>query len=417
MNIYQFPWETVKLKDLCKVQLGRTPLRREDKYWDGGTNKWLSISDMNQGRYIYGTSEYMTDFAVEDCNVTTIPVGTVLLSFKLSIGKVSINKVPLSTNEAIAALLIKDEARIYRDYLYWVLQVIDLMQNTDSAAKGKTLNKGKIKELDIPLPPLETQKKIAAILDKANALRQKRRQTVEKLDELTQSVFLEMFGDNLYEQPDTKLEGILDIQHGAAFKSSWFDESGGVPVVKIGTVNKSKIDFSDVVFLSESYKQEYSKYLVYPGDLMLSMTGTVGKDDYANPCILTDRYPEYFLNQRVVNIQFDKSKINKSFLLYLFKQKKIKGQLVKLSRGIRQANVSNKDIYEIEINLPPLKLQAKFDKVFRNVSQAIDNCEKSLNHFDNLFNALLQKAFKGELQLNGSSQPALAAEPAQEYEV
>lgn len=187
-------WPVRKLEDLCDIEIGKTPARSNTEYWSGGTLPWLTISDMNQGRFLTTTKECVTHEGVEAAPMKLVQPGTLLLSFKLSIGKVGFASIPLFTNEAIAALTNMDKG-LDSGYMYWALQAIDLLENVDKAAKGKTLNKAKLKQLKIPLPPLPEQRRIAAILDKADALHIKRREAIAKLDQLLQSVFLDMFGD------------------------------------------------------------------------------------------------------------------------------------------------------------------------------------------------------------------------------
>jgi type I restriction enzyme S subunit len=187
-------WTKAPLREICEVNIGRTPARNRSDFWGDG-HAWLSIADMNQGRDLLTTKETITDLAIRECNCRPAEPGTVLLSFKLSIGKVGIAQIPLFTNEAIAALPIQDRTHLCAEYLYWALQSVDLTLGLDRAAKGLTLNKAKLLEIEIPLPPLAEQRRIAEVLDRAEALRAKRRAALAQLDSLTQSVFLDLFGD------------------------------------------------------------------------------------------------------------------------------------------------------------------------------------------------------------------------------
>jgi type I restriction enzyme, S subunit len=154
-------WPSENLGNLCEIKIGRTPSRACDDYW-GGSHPWSSISDMGGAKYLQRTKESITDFAIEQCNMRKIEPGTVIFSFKLSIGKVSIVKIPLCTNEAIAALPIKQPSRLSRDYLYHALR---LVAGRNRAAKGETLNKGSLALIKIPLPPMIEQLRIASALD------------------------------------------------------------------------------------------------------------------------------------------------------------------------------------------------------------------------------------------------------------
>jgi len=187
-------WPLVELGKLCDINVGKTPSRHNDLYWGDG-QPWLSIKDMNQGLLIEATKEQITALAIRETNIRMVKKGTVLFSFKLSIGKIGIAQRDIYTNEAIAALPIKDADRLCREYLIHALSRWDLGVATHRAVMGATLNKQKLLGLRIPLPPLAEQKRIAAILDKADAIRRKRQQAIQLADEFLRAVFLDMFGD------------------------------------------------------------------------------------------------------------------------------------------------------------------------------------------------------------------------------
>lgn len=155
-------WEIVRLEDLCQINIGKTPSRNNLLNFGKGYT-WLSISDFNGEKYISNSKEEITDFALKEANHKIIKENTVLLTFKLTIGKLAITGKPLYTNEAIASLPIRDENVIGTNFLFTVLQTVDYNSKTDKAVKGATLNKEKLKDLTIPLPPLEEQKQIAAL--------------------------------------------------------------------------------------------------------------------------------------------------------------------------------------------------------------------------------------------------------------
>ena len=151
---------TVPLQQICDIQIGKTPSRSVPEYW-GGELPWVTISDFTAGRIVTTTQERITQIGAAKSGSKRIPCGTLLLSFKLSLGKRALSGCDLFTNEAIAALHVLDHDVADRDYLYWALGSIDYDRLVDRTAKGKTLNKAKLKILKIPLPPLAEQKRIA----------------------------------------------------------------------------------------------------------------------------------------------------------------------------------------------------------------------------------------------------------------
>jgi len=155
-------WEIVRLEDLCQINIGKTPSRNNLLNFGKGYT-WLSISDFNGEKYLSNSKEEITDFALKEANHKIIKENTVLLTFKLTIGKLAITGKPLYTNEAIASLPIRDENVIGTDFLFTVLQTVDYNSKIDKAVKGATLNKEKLKELPIPLPSLFEQKQIVSL--------------------------------------------------------------------------------------------------------------------------------------------------------------------------------------------------------------------------------------------------------------
>lgn len=385
------------LNELCEINIGKTPARANGEYWSG-EHQWLAISDL-KSKYIINAKEGITQKAIQECNMKLIPRDTVVMSFKLSLGKSAILKKQMYSNEAIASFPIKNPAEIIPEYLYYALKTINLEKYADKAAKGVTLNKKKLNLIEIPYTDIERQKKIVRILELAEKLIVSRKYQISALDELTQSVFLEMFGDpvdNPYNFEREKLGELIDVIGGYAFKSNDFIDEG-IPVIKIGTANKGYFDLNTLAFLPQDFGDKYEKYLVTSGDLLITLTGTVGKDDYANICEVTDDYSRYLLNQRVAKLKIKSNNINKHYLFYCFKQKKFKEQLTSVSRGVRQANISNDDIKKLLVPLPSLKTQEKFSEIILKIELQKKVLTRSLNNLELLYNSLLQKAFKDEL--------------------
>lgn len=154
----------------------------------------------------------------------------------------------------------------------------------------------------------------------------------------------------------SKLENFINVIGGYAFKSQKY-LSEGIPVLRIGNINAGYFKGTNLVFYQEDSALE--KYKIYPNDLVISLTGTAGKDDYGNICLMDSTYAVYYLNQRNAKIEI-KCNFNRFFLMHLFAHPEIKQRLTGKNHGIRQGNILNKDILELDVYVPPIELQNEF---------------------------------------------------------
>ena len=269
----------------------------------------------------------------------------------------------------------------------------------NKAVNQASISIGNLKGISVRVPSLPEQHRIAVILDNANALRVKCREAMAQLDRLAQSIFVEMFGDpvaNPNGWPVVEFEKEATVIGGYAFKSGDYTVSG-VPLIRIGDVNRGGFSDNNACFLPNSFAEVFSRFLIYPGDLLMSLTGTTGKNDYGNVTILTDAHEKYFLNQRVACIKPMSNRVTKEYLFHFLSNEKIKSKIISRSRGVRQANISNSDILELALPLPPTHVQLEFSKSLQIISRLSACKNSSLKEFDALFKSLQHQAFRGEL--------------------
>lgn len=239
---------------------------------------------------------------------------------------------------------------------------------------------GDIKKIKIDLPPLEEQKRIAAIIFKAEKIKRERGLTVEGLDNLAQSIFIMMFGNptaNNKSLKQIKLGEGITLFGGAAFKSTDYVDDG-IPLIRIGEVNRKEFDGVNTVFLPQELANQYSRFLVKKGSLLMSLTGTTGKDDYGNVVLLNGKKEKYFLNQRVAHIEANPQVFVNEFLYHLLSNKEIKNQIISKSRGVRQANISNSDITSLLVIVPSLEEQLKFKNIIDKLKHLTDKTKAAL---------------------------------------
>lgn len=380
--------EQKKLSNLCEINIGKTPSRNKQEYWGDGF-KWLSISDLKE-KFIQNTKEEITNEAVNECNMKLVPEDTVVMSFKLSIGKTAILKEDMYTNEAIANFPIKNSEDMIPEYLYYALQTLRF-DNTDRAVMGATLNKAKLNELYIPYCEIEKQKKIVEVLDKAQELVDKRKEQIEACDKLVKSRFIEMFGDPVTNSKGWEKEKLNELGELARGKSKHRPRNapellgGPYPLVQTGDIANAGI------YLKE-YTQTYSELglkqskMWDKGTLCITIAANIAKTS-----ILT--FDACFPDSVVAFIPNDKT--NNMFIQFwmAFLQKILEDSAPESA----QKNINLKILSEQNVIVPPIELQNQFADFVKQVDKLKFEMEKSLKELEDNFASLMQKAFKGEL--------------------
>lgn len=383
-------WEIKKFADVFDLQMGKTPSRDKSFYWNGD-NTWVSIADLNDKKYISESKEGIADSAVKESGIKAVPKNTVIMSFKLSIGKTAITTSQLYTNEAIMAFIVKDKGILIPEFIYYYLKGYKWI-GANKAVLGMTLNKKTISEQVFSYPSISEQEKIVAELDCLSGIIEKKKQQLKEYDALAQSIFYEMFGDLVENEKGWKIKKmneVAKIAGGYAFKSNLFIEEG-IPVLRIGNINTGRLKTDSIVFYQED--SALAKYLVYPGDLVMSLTGTVGKDDYGNVCVLDNAYSKYYLNQRNAKFMLSEN-IQVDYLKYFLKDTQIKSKLTGVNRGVRQGNISNKDIEGLIVPIPPLALQQEFASKIEAIEKQKALIKKSIEEVETLFNSRMDYYF------------------------
>lgn len=167
-------WESLPIEKICTLNMGKTPSRNNEKYWGKGY-KWIAISDLKE-KYIINTKEEITELAVRETGIKMIPKDTVIMSFKLSLGKLGITSEDMYSNEAIISFTNRNKTIIDNEFLYYYLSSIDITKYGSRAAKGITLNKDSLKEIIVRFPSIKEQieiRRVLATFDKEISLLEK----------------------------------------------------------------------------------------------------------------------------------------------------------------------------------------------------------------------------------------------------
>ena len=391
---------TVSLQQICDIQIGKTPSRSVPEYW-GGELPWVTISDFAAGRIVTATKERITRIGAAKSGSKRIPRGTLLLSFKLSLGKRTFSGCDLFTNEAIAALHVLDHDVADRDYLYWALGSIDYNRLVDRAAKGKTLNKAKLKLLQIPLPPLDEQKRIAGILDAADALRAKRREALAQLDTLLQSTFLGMFGEPVRSGwTMVTVETLASSQSGAIrtgpfgsqlLHSEFVDE--GIRVLGIDNAVANEFRAGEPRFITAQKYEELRRYTVRPRDVLITIMGTCGRC-----AVVPDGICTAINTKHLCCVTLDHGRCLPEFMHAYFLDHPIaRRYLERSAKGAIMSGLNMGIIKALPIPAAPLDLQRRFAAIVHSVEQQKARHRAHMAELDTLFASLQSRAFRGNL--------------------
>jgi type I restriction enzyme S subunit len=380
---------TELLGDICEIQKGRKAAELFDRPVEGA-HRYLQIDDLRDAA--------TPKFARDPRGILATRKDVVIAWDGANAGTAGFN-LEGYIGSTLAALKPKADSEIFAPYLGQFLRGnFDYLQARTTGATIPHVDRDVLESMAVPLPALPEQKRIAAILEKADRLRRTRRYARQLSETFLQSVFVEMFGDPLENRKgfaQGTLGDSVKLFGGYAFQSADFCASG-IPLLRIGNANKGDLDCSNLVFLPEGFAIKLKRFLLTPGDLLITLTGTVGKDDYGNLCVVTSQYPRWFLNQRVAKVVLNENRLLKETLLFALRLPKVKASLIYKDRGIRQANLSNDDLYDMRFSFPPLPLQQKFAAIVRRFERLRARQREAERQAEHLFQTLLHAAFSGE---------------------
>lgn len=294
------------------------------------------------------------------------------------------------------AHVLKPKAGIDVDYLCYSLMFYDVTGLVNGATRQK-LNQADMKKMEIPLPPLDEQRRIAAVLDKVSGLIAKRREQLDKLDELVKARFVEMFGDlgnPLCKYPKYSLAKLCmtpdDIKcgpFGTQLNKNEYQKNG-VALWEIPQIN-SGFKLKPTHFLTKEKAEKLRAYSLEPGDIAMSRKGNVGQCG-----IFPAGYKSGIIHSDVLRIRVDRRRVNPCFMMYqLHLSSAVQHQIEKVSSGAIMAGINVTKLKEIEVYIPELNLQTQFADFFDYTDKSKLTIQQSLDKLEVLKKALMQQYF------------------------
>lgn len=380
---------TSTLGDIAKWGSGGTPKRSVAAYFGEGV-PWLSIADLNDD-VVFEAKESLTALGLGNSSTKVVPPGTLLVAMYGSIGKLGIAGRQMCTSQAIA-FAIPDEKLVDRRYMFHYL----LAQRPALQARGRggtqmNIGQADLKAWPIPLPPLNEQRRIAAILDQADFVRRKRREILAHLNILMRSIFHDTFESQDWptvELSEVVREGTI-VTYGIVQAGPEFE--GGIPYIRTGDIVGSEIEVSGLRRTDPLIAARFQRSRVRTGDIVMSIRATVGTTAMVPPTIDGAN-----LTQGTARIAPGESAAG-AYLLGHLQSERAQRWINDQVKGATFREITLGRLRELPVPLPPLNLQQAFADRVEQVKAQRAVVQRDLAVYDELLASLQSRAFRGEV--------------------
>lgn len=387
---------TVALGEVAGLGSGGTPKRSVSEYFGPGI-PWLSIADLNDG-VVVSAKESLTDAGIANSAAKVVPPGTLLVAMYGSIGKLAIAGTELCTSQAIA-FVRPDESILDRSYLFhYLLAQRPRLQKLGRGGTQMNISQGDLKKWPVPLPLLDEQRRIAAILDHADSVRAKRRSVLQQQRDLPRAVFADMFGRwngpcaTIAEVALPEKGSIRTGPFGSQLLHSEFVDQG-IAVLGLDNVVGNEFTWGKRRYITAEKYEALRRYTVRPGDVLMSIMGTCGR------CVVVPSEIETSINTKhICAITVDRGKALPDFVRAAFLWHPMSRQfLARMTKGSIMDGLNMGIIKQTPIPLPDIDSQ----QVFVDQAKVIDQCTRVSADLqtksDELFASIQARAFQGEL--------------------
>ncbi len=385
-----------QLGNLCDFLNGGTPSKDKPHYFEGDI-PWITSADIT-GPVAKSARSFITEEAIYQSSTNKVSKGTVLLVTRTGVGKVAIAGQDLCFSQDITAIK-PDSKKLLTGYLVHFLRT--KQEHFSRLARGATIKgitREVIEQLEVPLPPLPEQHRIAAILDQADALRAKRREALAQLDSLTQSTFIDTFGDPVTNQKGWATHQLASLSERiqiGPFGSQLHEEdyiNGGVPLINPTHIREGKICPDASLTVPESKYQQLGQYHLSAGDLIIGRRGEMGRC-----AVITEAEQGWLCGTGSLFVRPDFSRIHPIYLRHVISSNSMRKHLENVAQGVTMANLNKEIVGALSIPTPPLQLQQAYVNQLIRVESLSALQIDALNETHSLFASLQYRAFHGEL--------------------
>jgi len=391
-------WPMVKISEFCRTGSGGTPSRGVSEFYQGDI-PWIKSGDLREN-IVASATEFISEEAMKKSSAKIVPQGAILLAmYGATVGRMALLGIDAATNQAVCNI-VPDPSKAFTKYVYYALlnKVPEFLRNAVGGAQPN-ISQSIIRSTEILLPPLPEQKRIAAILDKADSIRRKRQQAIHLADDFLRALFLKMFGDPVTNPMGWEVRplssGLKSITAGwSANGESVPCDVGEIGVLKISAVTSGVFKPGENKRVSREDIPQ-GKSLVFPkrGDLLFSRANT--RELVAATCLVQSDLDNVFLPDKLWKVETSQDQLLPEFLNYLLWHPKFKEKLTSQATGSSGSmlNISRGKFEEIGAIFPCIDSQRKFKSVYWRVQAIGGRVSSSRLKIGELFEVLTQRAF------------------------
>lgn len=402
-------WKQLTIGDVCEVVNGGTPKTNVVEFW-GGPHMWITPAEMGKrtSPYVSDTERHLTDAGLNSTNL--LPPYSVILSSRAPIGHLVINTVPMGTNQGCKGLVPK--STLDEKYLYYYLSsIVDLLNELGTGTTFKELSGSNLKRVPIPIPPLNEQRRIVAILDEAFAAIATATANAEKKLASINSMhsnqlacrFLKIQSASKPRQLSTLVTRLTNGYVGQT-RNIYLD--GGVPYLLARHVRNNRLEFDKRTFVSEGFNEKNRKSKLKAGDVLLVQSGHIG-----HSAVVPEEHSGHNCHAMIV-ITPKEGVLDGDYLSLFFQSPMMKRKFEEIRSGSTVPHLTCGLVRELQIPLPDIDSQKALVKELANFTAHCDEISVATREkialFYDLKMGLLTRAFTGELP--SRSQIEVAAE-------
>jgi type I restriction enzyme, S subunit len=388
-------WHVLTIEDVAKVVGGGTPSTTISNYWNGNI-EWFTPTEISHVKYSSSSNRKISIEGFNNSSAQILPIGTILMTTRASIGDMSILLNEATTNQGFQSLIAKE--RIYNEFLYYLMLTKkgELLKN----ASGSTfleISPKKVKAIKIPLPPtLTEQKAIATALSDVDDLIANLDKLINKKKAIKQGAMQQLFAEKKKWERKTIKEFGFDISDGnysAKYPKSSEFKSSGVPFIRANNIKKMTVVDDDMRYISEELHSELKKGHLKNGDILITNRGDIGQT-----AIVPDKFIGANINAQIVRINTC-GKLNRLYFFYFMRLNSTQNHIQNMQTGSALKQLPVNRLFDIEIAFPKEDVQILIGETLFEIDTEILSIEMIKAKYQEIKKGMMQELLTGKTRL------------------